>query len=794
MWMRKLHLMKKLIFTACFAIFSSSFAWTQSKHLENANESFSQMAFKEAAEGYHRCLEKDPENTFLMRRIADCALNSGDFEKAIVWYQNCLQKGGFFRDDQLCLSQALIASGAYEAGMEELYSFADNHPEDPRTIAIKAQENNKGKSHKYLLKNGGSSKVGLGQTLSFEMGVNASKIGPLAKKNSMINVFQGENLLFTESGIDCAFDPVEQVFVITSIKESRKDILYDETGRPLWEMNAFDFDGVPLTENHFIKNFASSTHCVGLPRFNEESILFSSNSREGRGGFDIYELKRTNLDKALPKNLRSMNTPGDECYAHYEQGNIIFSSNAWPGSGGFDLFCLEHTALYPKAIKNSSSANEFILGISEGQAAVHAYSPYNGSKHYSALLALEEYHCLEITFELPIDEEFVIYNKRREEITKGRTENNKMAFLIRPDELLEITGSIAGTLFEFSVWTDGENPQFLSMELLKAQAIVYKAFDGQGSGIVLGEEKARLNDVFLYEDPYLFAEENTITHSLVSFDSETAQVGNLIAVKNQSGEVIHHAVVDEHHQIHIPYNSSEISGFNRFVIDQNGKASASSSLLALRMEEIQKTAKEDYFSENAAKNLLSLGEDPNEIERLVLYPKPSGTIALGNGRFVAFESAETADTSRQNQNTLSSPKTNQRVAKTNYESKSAFNLAAIYFEYNSDIVAPSALQQLIGFVEELAVNNDKRLVISAHADARGSKHFNQELSRRRAEAVALALVNLGASPDQIVLQWFGESNIINHCSDQAICSEDLHKKKGRADLKLLSNEELALEQ
>ena len=128
-----------------FAIFSWSFAWTQSKHLENANESFSQMAVKEAAQGYHRCLEKDPENTFLMRRIADCALNSGDFEKAVVWYQNCLQKGGFFRDDQLCLSQALIDLGAYDDGMEKLYSFADNHPQDSRTIVIRAHDKNKGK-------------------------------------------------------------------------------------------------------------------------------------------------------------------------------------------------------------------------------------------------------------------------------------------------------------------------------------------------------------------------------------------------------------------------------------------------------------------------------------------------------------------------------------------------------------------------------------------------------------------------------------------------------------------------
>lgn len=785
--------MKKLIITACFAIFSSSFAWTQSRHLENANESFSQMAFKEAAQSYHRCLEKDPENTFLMRRIADCALNSGDFEKAVLWYQNCLQKGGFFRDDQLCLSQALIASGAYEAGMEQLYAFALNHPEDPRTAAIHAQEENSGKSLKYLLKGEAPSKMPIGHGFSFELGANTSSIGPLAKKNSMINIFQGEDLLFTESGIDCAFDPVENVFIITSIKTSRKGLLYDQTGRPLWEMKAFDLYGMEVHENDFIQNHASDVYCIGLPRFTEESILFSSNSSEGRGGFDIYELKRGKSDGALAKNFRTINTSGDECYAHYQENNLLFSSNAWPGSGGFDLFCLEHTALYPKAIKNTSSANEFILGSSEAQAAVLASSPYNGSKHYSELLALEEYQCLEITFELPIDEEFVIYNKRQGEVTKGRTDKNKMALLIRPDELLEITASIAGTLFEFSVWTDGENTQFLSMDLLKAQATVYKAFDGLDKGIVLGEEQQKLDDIFMYEDPHLFAEENMQTHTLVSFDPESTQIGNLIAVKDQSGEVIHHALVDEQYQINIPCNSSEISGFNRFIINENGKASASSALLALDMEEIQHTAEEDTFSAHAARNLLALGEDPKAIERVVLQPKLSGTTALGNGRFIVFEGTETADATSPVQTVSSNSETKGGGLKTNYESQNAFNLTAIYFEYNSDVVEPSALQQLIGFAEELAKHNEKRLVISAHTDARGSKHFNQELSRRRAEAVALALVNLGASPEQIVMQWFGESNIINHCSDQAICSEDLHQKNRRADLKLLSTEELALE-
>lgn len=752
------------------------------------------MAFKEAAQGYHHCLEKDPENTFLMRRIADCALNSGDFEKAVLWYQNCLQKGGFFRDDQLCLSQALIASGAYEAGMEQLYLFADNHPEDLRTATIKAQKENNGKSLKYLLKSDGSSKIALEDGLFFEMGANTASIGPLAKKNSMINVFHGEDLLFTESGIDCAFDPVENVFIITSIKTSRKGVLHDQTGRPLWEMKAYDFYGMEVHENDFILNHTSDVYCIGLPRFTEESILFSSNSTEGRGGFDVYELKRRETTRELAKNLRTINTSGDECYAHFQENNLLFSSNAWPGSGGFDLFCLEHTALYPKAIQNSSSANEFILGSFEGQAAVHSFGALNGNKHHSTLLALKEYQCIEITFELPIDEEFVIVNKRREEMTRGRVNGNKMAFLILPDELLEITGSIAGTLFEFSVWTDGEQAQFLSMEPLKANATVYNAYDDFDKGIVLGDEKARHYDVFLFEDPYFLAEENNITHTLVSFNSASTQVGNLIAVNDQNGSVIHHALVDALYQINIPYPSSEISGFNRFVLDENGKASASNPLLAMNMQENEKSAIKNPLSENAAKNLFALGEDPNEIERLVLHPKPRGATPLGNGRYIVLTGTETADAAQQNQSTLASPQTTHINGKTNYESRNTFNLEAIYFGYNSDIVESSALKELIGFAQELTKDSNKRLVISAHTDARGSAHFNYKLSKRRAEAVALALVNLGVKPEQIVMEWFGESNIINHCSDQAICSEDLHQKNRRADLKLLTNEELALEQ
>lgn len=51
----------------------------------------------------------------------------------------------------------------------------------------------------------------------------------------------------------------------------------------------------------------------------------------------------------------------------------------------------------------------------------------------------------------------------------------------------------------------------------------------------------------------------------------------------------------------------------------------------------------------------------------------------------------------------------------------------------------------------------RKVIVEAHADARGSKRFNERLSQRRAEAVRDFLVSQGVMPDQIQVSAFGEN-------------------------------------
>jgi outer membrane protein OmpA-like peptidoglycan-associated protein len=82
----------------------------------------------------------------------------------------------------------------------------------------------------------------------------------------------------------------------------------------------------------------------------------------------------------------------------------------------------------------------------------------------------------------------------------------------------------------------------------------------------------------------------------------------------------------------------------------------------------------------------------------------------------------------------------------------------IYFDYNvSDFTPDAAINK---FFEEsnayLTQNQQARLHITGHADARGTDQYNQELGYRRAQSVQRYLESKGMSSDKIVLESKGE--------------------------------------
>ena len=82
---------------------------------------------------------------------------------------------------------------------------------------------------------------------------------------------------------------------------------------------------------------------------------------------------------------------------------------------------------------------------------------------------------------------------------------------------------------------------------------------------------------------------------------------------------------------------------------------------------------------------------------------------------------------------------------------------ALYFGFDEDEMSPRTRRQLEIVSNILKADPGKKITLSGHADALGTKEYNSSLSARRAEVVRDFLVNAGVSAPQIVLLAKGAS-------------------------------------
>ncbi len=79
----------------------------------------------------------------------------------------------------------------------------------------------------------------------------------------------------------------------------------------------------------------------------------------------------------------------------------------------------------------------------------------------------------------------------------------------------------------------------------------------------------------------------------------------------------------------------------------------------------------------------------------------------------------------------------------------------ILFETDSDVVAPPLRESVQRTGKALHGVGIERLRVEGHTDQSGTRKHNEELSLRRARAVADLLVGAGMAPDNVQVQGFG---------------------------------------
>jgi outer membrane protein OmpA-like peptidoglycan-associated protein len=113
-------------------------------------------------------------------------------------------------------------------------------------------------------------------------------------------------------------------------------------------------------------------------------------------------------------------------------------------------------------------------------------------------------------------------------------------------------------------------------------------------------------------------------------------------------------------------------------------------------------------------------------------------------------------------------------------------LDRIYFEYDKWDITPASALVLDKAAEVMKDIPEMTIKIESHTDSRGSAKYNQELSDKRAKATQEYLYSKGIAHDRIVSAiGYGESNLLNKCSDGVKCTEAEHLVNRRSDFIIL---------
>ena len=115
------------------------------------------------------------------------------------------------------------------------------------------------------------------------------------------------------------------------------------------------------------------------------------------------------------------------------------------------------------------------------------------------------------------------------------------------------------------------------------------------------------------------------------------------------------------------------------------------------------------------------------------------------------------------------PKENNGCPKVTQDEREILTLAIqnLYFDVDKWKIRPAAYRNLNNLGTLLKNKKDWKITVEGHADMTGNKAHNLMLSENRALAVKNYLISKGVSPNQIIVQYFGDSRPTTTAKDKS---------------------------
>lgn len=250
---------------------------------------------------------------------------------------------------------------------------------------------------------------------------------------------------------------------------------------------------------------------------------------------------------------------------------------------------------------------------------------------------------------------------------------------------------------------------------------------------------------FIEEEPVVFKCRQLITGEVRDQNTTEIVRGAVVAIKDVDGNVIEEVVVDEEGVFELPVYCDT----------------------AYKLE----GSKEGYTTQS--KSLTTSMEADKKLKLLIL---------LGTGEILEqVEPVAAIEEDKPEGLPEVLPEEIVKVRPSTY----VVNIEPIYFELNSSYLNKEAKIELDKVVELMNKYPDMIIESGSHTDSRGIFGYNNWLSTRRASSTVNYIIDNGIDPSRITGKGYGETQLINGCSDGVECTETQHAMNRRTEFVII---------
>jgi outer membrane protein OmpA-like peptidoglycan-associated protein len=112
------------------------------------------------------------------------------------------------------------------------------------------------------------------------------------------------------------------------------------------------------------------------------------------------------------------------------------------------------------------------------------------------------------------------------------------------------------------------------------------------------------------------------------------------------------------------------------------------------------------------------------------------------------------------------------------------NLGMVYYDFDLWNLRPEGKVELDKLVKYMKEHPDLTVELGSHTDSRGSDYYNEWLSERRSHSCIKYIRASGIPNDKILAKGYGETKLVNKCSNTDRCTEAEHQLNRRTELKI----------